>query len=109
ACARKRESLRLRQRCLEQQHRSSRDRRVDQPRVPRRELVNENIWATGFCFITMINCKQLRRNRHDCCSFFLLRRISRHRDVIAAPAARGKLDTTEWCKGQINNKGLLHV
>src|SRR6266516_1029915 len=31
----------------------------------------------------MINCKPFRRNRHGCCSFILLPKVSRHRDVTA--------------------------
>ena len=31
----------------------------------------------------MINCKPFRRNRHGCCSFILLPKASRHRDVTA--------------------------
>src|SRR6266550_6290424 len=31
----------------------------------------------------MINCKPFRRNRHGCCSFILLPKASRRRDVTA--------------------------
>src|SRR5207237_7539512 len=62
--------------------------------------------GTGFWFITMINCKPFRRNRHGCCSFFLLQRVPRHRDVMLS-MHRDPTSANNWCDGERIQQGTI--
>ena len=79
--ARKQESGRQNHRCLKRLRRVRPGKKVETQEFLSQIAESENIWDTGFEFITTINCRPFRPNLRDFYSFFLRPRTARHHEA----------------------------